>query len=265
MRRPSLESVLVLATSPDSDAPDAESDPESDTDESLAIRAGRSVWVERVHNLYDPDSLPEGVAASRRAADAAAPRGRRARRVRRRRRDPRRPRPSRSTPSPRRSPTTTGPPQPLPRDRRAPRRRRRRLAGLGEPPVPRPVAPVRPAAEGRPRGRPFRRDRHLHPRLRGPTGRRARRDRRRRLRHGARRGRVDGEASRTHRHAQRPLPQGDAAAPRDPLRGLDRRRRKRARRLVAGHATADGELVAEGHGIFVAIPERRLDPPAFDA
>ena len=35
--------------------------------------------------------------------------------------------------------------------------------------------------------------------------------------------------------------------------------------LVAGRATADGELVAEGHGIFVAIPERRLDPPVFDA
>ena len=35
--------------------------------------------------------------------------------------------------------------------------------------------------------------------------------------------------------------------------------------LVAGHAHADGELVAEGHGIFVAIPERRLDPPVFDA
>jgi hypothetical protein len=35
--------------------------------------------------------------------------------------------------------------------------------------------------------------------------------------------------------------------------------------LVAGRATAGGELVAEGHGIFVVIPERRLDPPVFDA
>src|SRR5262249_8181911 len=58
---PSLESVLVLATSPDSDAPDA--DPEAP--------APRAVWVELVHNLYDPDALPERVAASRRAADAA--------------------------------------------------------------------------------------------------------------------------------------------------------------------------------------------------
>ena len=35
--------------------------------------------------------------------------------------------------------------------------------------------------------------------------------------------------------------------------------------LVAGHAHADDELIAEGHGVFVAIPERRLDPPVFDA
>jgi acyl-coenzyme A thioesterase PaaI-like protein len=35
--------------------------------------------------------------------------------------------------------------------------------------------------------------------------------------------------------------------------------------LVAGRATVDGELVAEGEGIFVAIPERRLDPPSYDA
>jgi acyl-coenzyme A thioesterase PaaI-like protein len=31
--------------------------------------------------------------------------------------------------------------------------------------------------------------------------------------------------------------------------------------LVAGHAHAGDELIAEGHGVFVAIPERRLDPP----
>ena len=33
--------------------------------------------------------------------------------------------------------------------------------------------------------------------------------------------------------------------------------------LVAGKATAGGELVAEGHGVFVAVPERRLDPPDY--
>ena len=65
MRPPSLESVLVLATSPDPDAPDAEAGTPA------AVAAGRSAWVERVHNLYDPIALPERVAASRRAADAA--------------------------------------------------------------------------------------------------------------------------------------------------------------------------------------------------
>jgi acyl-coenzyme A thioesterase PaaI-like protein len=34
--------------------------------------------------------------------------------------------------------------------------------------------------------------------------------------------------------------------------------------LVAGRATADGEIVAEGHGVFVAVSERRLDPPVLD-
>ena len=63
LRRPSLESVLVLATSPESDAPDAERHADAP--------APRAAWVELVHNLYDPDSLPERVAASRRAADAA--------------------------------------------------------------------------------------------------------------------------------------------------------------------------------------------------
>ena len=65
MRRPSLESVLVLATSSDShpSGPEAPADPEAP--------APRAVWVELVHNLYDPDALPERVAASRRAANAA--------------------------------------------------------------------------------------------------------------------------------------------------------------------------------------------------
>jgi acyl-coenzyme A thioesterase PaaI-like protein len=56
-----------LATSPDPDAPDADSTAEL----SAAKRAGYTVWVERVHNLFDPDALPERVAASRRAAEAA--------------------------------------------------------------------------------------------------------------------------------------------------------------------------------------------------
>jgi acyl-coenzyme A thioesterase PaaI-like protein len=56
-----------LATSPDPDAPAADTTAEL----SAAKRAGYSVWVERVHNLFDPDALPDRVAASRRAADAA--------------------------------------------------------------------------------------------------------------------------------------------------------------------------------------------------
>src|SRR5262245_51387862 len=70
VRRPSLESVLVLATSshPHPSDPDA---PASEREPSVAARAGQTAWVERVHNLYDPDALPEHVAASRRAAEAA--------------------------------------------------------------------------------------------------------------------------------------------------------------------------------------------------
>jgi acyl-coenzyme A thioesterase PaaI-like protein len=56
-----------LATSPDSDAPDA--DPSDDA--SAAVRAEGAAWVNIVHNLYDPNALPERVAASRRAAEAA--------------------------------------------------------------------------------------------------------------------------------------------------------------------------------------------------
>jgi acyl-coenzyme A thioesterase PaaI-like protein len=35
--------------------------------------------------------------------------------------------------------------------------------------------------------------------------------------------------------------------------------------LVAANAIAGGELIAEAEGIFVRIAERRLDPPVFDA
>ena len=265
MRRPSLESVLVLATSHDSDAPDAESDPETDADESLAIRAGRSVWVERVHNLYDPDALPEGVAASRRAADAV-------RRV-----------VAGLVASDADVATldaaaaaldaiaatlTTG-------NISGPRSRYHETSGLrggvdSESQVWESHPFLGPSHPFAPPLKIVREGDHSVATVtythvyEGPPG----------AVHGgivaagfdmvlgaaasmAKRPGLTGTLSVRYRKAM-PLYREiryegwiDSVEPR--------------KTLVAAHATADGELVAEGHGIFVAIPERRLDPPVFDA
>ena len=139
----SLESVLVLGTSPDSD--------ENGTTASSPAPTGAptsppTAWVELVHNLYDGD-LPEQVAASRRAADAARRVVGRPHRLAGRRRDPRRG--HRRPRTRRRRARAPRAPQPV---RRAPAgctAASAPTAHLGEPPVPRPVAPVRPAAARR--------------------------------------------------------------------------------------------------------------------
>ena len=110
----------------------------------------------------------------------------------------------------------------------------RESAGLGEPPVPRALAPVRATADGRSARATIAvvlvTYTHVYE---GPPGS---------VHGGIVAAGFDmvlgaaasmAQAPRPHRHAQRALPQGDAAVPRDPLRGLDRRVDER-KTLVAG-------------------------------
>jgi acyl-coenzyme A thioesterase PaaI-like protein len=272
MRRPSLESVLVLATSPDPDAPDAETDAESDAESgadgaepSLAIRAGGSVWVERVHNLYDPDSLPEGVAASRRAADAA-------RRV-----------VAGLVASDADAATLDAAAvaldaiaATLTHDTTPGSRSRYHETGglrggvdaesqvweshpfLGPS---HPFAPPLKVVREGDHSVALVTYTHVYE---GPPGA---------VHGGIVAAGFDMVLGAAASMAKRPGLTGTLSVRYRKSMPLHREIRyegwidsvEARKTLVAGHATADGELVAEGHGIFVAIPERRLDPPVFDA
>jgi len=253
-----------LATSPDSDAPDAESDPESDTDESLAIRAGRSVWVERVHNLYDPDALPEAVAASRRAADAA-------RRV-----------VAGLVASDADAATLEAAAtaldaiaETLTHTNPGHRSRYHETGGLrggvdSESQVWESHPFLGPSHPFAPPLKVVREGDHSVATVtythvyEGPPGA---------VHGGIVAAGFDMVLGAAASMAKRPGLTGTLSVRYRKAMPLHREIRyegwidsvEARKTLVAGHATADGELVAEGHGIFVAIPERRLDPPAFDA
>jgi acyl-coenzyme A thioesterase PaaI-like protein len=258
MRRPSLESVLVLATSPDPDAPDAE----TSDDPSVAVRAGRTAWVNFVHNIYDPDALPERVAASRRAADAT-------RRVI-----------AGLVASDADAETLDAAATALDaiaatltHDR--PRSRYEATEGLrggvdAESQVweshpflghSHPIAPPLTVVREGDHSIALVTYSHVYE---GPPGA---------VHGGFVAAGFDMVLGAAASMAKRPGLTGTLSVRYRKAMPLYREIRYEGwidrveprKTLVAGRATADGELVAEGHGIFVAIPERRLDPPVFDA
>jgi acyl-coenzyme A thioesterase PaaI-like protein len=253
-----------LATSSDSDAPNAESDSETDADESLAIRAGRSVWVERVHNLYDPEALPEVVAASRRAAEAA-------RRV-----------VAGLVASDADTATLEAAAaaldaiaETLTHDNPGHRSRYHETGGLrggvdAESQVWESHPFLGPSHPFAPPLKIVREGDHSVATVtythvyEGPPGA---------VHGGIVAAGFDMVLGAAASMAKRPGLTGTLSVRYRKAMPLHREIRyegwidsvEARKTLVAGHATADGELVAEGHGIFVAIPERRLDPPIFDA
>jgi len=263
LRRPSLESVLVLATSSDPDTSDAsDADPAADTDASAAVAAGRTAWVELVHNLYDADALPERVAASRRAAEAT-------RRV-----------VAGLVASDADAETLDAAAlaldavaATLTHDR--PRSRYEATGGLrGGVGAESQVWESHPfLGHSHPFAPPLKVIRegdhsvalvtysHVYE---GPPGA---------VHGGIVAAGFDMVLGAAASMAKRPGLTGTLSVRYRKAMPIYREIRyegwidrvEARKTLVAGHATADGELVAEGHGIFVAIPERRLDPPAFDA
>jgi acyl-coenzyme A thioesterase PaaI-like protein len=256
-----------LATSPDPDAREAPASPdESDADPAddsiAAVRAGRTAWVNFVHNLYDPDALPEVVAASRRAADAA-------RRV------------VAGLVASDADPATLDAAAAaldaiaasLTHDR--PRSRYLDTAGLrggvdAEAQVWESHPFLGPSHPFAPPLRIIREGDHSVALVtythvyEGPPGS---------VHGGIVAAGFDMVLGAAASMAKRPGLTGTLSVKYRKAMPLHREIRyegwidrvEERKTLVAGHATADGELVAEGEGIFVAIPERRLDPPVFDA